>query len=881
MIYLNPPYDWEGQRDDDEKQERQEYLFLKSNMGKLRIGGLLVYVIPHQTLAQPKLQRFLAGHLDLLTVYAFPEDEYEQFRQLVIFGYRRKLDKHPDIKDNVAMLERYAQDEMPPELTADSRIWKVPATAKPATDISFYKFSLTRDQLLKVVGESGMYSREEWREQRKIKTMEDFRPAVPMRPGHLSMLLLSGILRTMSLNNGGLLVKGRVEKREEQTYGDEEEAIYQEKFYTKLFVLHANGRHEVIDNEDSFQGFMQTYSPEMARILEERFKPLYTSPTQEEWDKLAPLMQTKRLPGRVDAGLLDAQKHMVIAASRVLQVHKTATIVAEMGSGKGPMASSAAYFLNAFPAIVMGPPHMTEKWADELRDTIPDVMPVLVTSIIEMRGVYEEYERKRAAGESLPKLVVVLSLQDGKNGSGWRPATVQRHSYKRRRGVNGEKLSVSKNESPTCAHCGQIPHDEEGHAYYEKIPDDKKMKCPTCGKPLWQYYHRFNPELQRWPVAKWIRTQLPRGWFKLLIADEVHDYKSRDTDQGQAYADLVQACTYNLNLTGTWFGGKSKDIFYLLYRTNQQVRKEFGFRDESEWSRRFGRLERKVKSVQEMRDGAFTGKTRYYTSVRELPGINPGIVPYILPTILFSSIQDLGYQLPGYQEEIVRIDMTPEQAKEYRDYADDLMELAREARGKYKSRFISVWQQTCLGRPDSIHRTDEIRILDEDGEIEKKEGRIVKRYTLFRSLAPLIVGDVLSPKEQWLLETIQDEIAQGRKALIYLRQTGTRDIQPRLMDILRRHGYRPVLIPDKIKPKDRSRWIKDIVPDADCLIVNPRKVATGLDLVEFATAIVYEIDYSLVVLWQSIRRIWRLGQTKNVKVLFGVYRTHWKKLLSP
>ena len=82
----------------------------------------------------------------------------------------------------------------------------------------------------------------------------------------------------------------------------------------------------------------------------------------------------------------------------------------------------------------------------------------------------------------------------------------------------------------------------------------------------------------------------------------------------------------------------------------------------------------------------------------------------------------------------MRIDMMPEQAKEYHDYADDLMELAREARGKYKSRFISVWQQTCLGRPDSIHRTDEIRILDEDGEIEKKEGRTVKRYTLFRSL---------------------------------------------------------------------------------------------------------------------------------------------------
>ncbi len=872
MSYLNPPYDWEGQREDDERQERQEYLFLKSNMSKLNIGGLLIYVIPRQTLAETKVQRFLAGHLDQLTVYSFPADEYEKFKQLVIFGHRRKLDRHPDIKDNLAMLERFAKDELPPELTADSPTWTVPATGKPVDEIAFYKFSLTRDQLLDVIGESGMYSREEWREQRKVKEMEDFRPAVPMRPGHLSMLLLSGILRTMSLNDGKLLVKGRVEKREEQTYADEDEQVFQEMFYTKLFILHADGQHEVIDTEESFKTFMQTYSPEMARILETRFKPLYTSPTQEEWDKLAPLLQTKLLPGRFEAGMLDAQKHMAIATSRVLKAHKTATMVAEMGFGKSSSSASVAHLLNAYPAIVIGPAHMPEKWVEELQDTVPDIYPVIVTNIAEMRGVYEEYERKRSVGEPLPKLVVVLSLQDGKNGPGWRSATHHRTYHKRPRGSKGEKLRIITSKSPVCAHCAKIPTDEEGYPYYDKIPDNKKMDCPHCGKPMWQYYHRFDSKLQRWPVAKWIRTQLPRGWFKLLIADEVHDYKSRDTDQGQAYTDLVQACKYNLNLTGTWFGGKSKDIFYLLYRTNPQVRAEFAFGAESEWSQRFGRLQRTVKAVQEMKDGAFTGKTRYYTSTKELPGINPGIVPYILPTILFASINDLGYELPGYVEEIVRIDMTPEQEKEYRDYSDDLMAKARDASGKDKARYISVWQQTCLGRPDSIHREDKIHILDEEGEIEKKEGRTVKRYKLFRSLPPLIDGDVLSPKEQWLLETVQDEIAQGRKALIYLRQTGTRDIQPRLMDILRRHGYRPVLIPDKIKPKDRAKWIKNIAQEVDCLIVNPRKVATGLDLVQFATAIVYEIDYSLVVLWQAIRRIWRLGQIKNVKVLFAVYR---------
>jgi len=48
-------------------------------------------------------------------------------------------------------------------------------------------------------------------------------------------------------------------------------------------------------------------------------------------------------------------------------------------------------------------------------------------------------------------------------------------------------------------------------------------------------------------------------------------------------------------------------------------------------------------------------------------------------------------------------------------------------------------------------------------------------------------------------------------------------------------------------------------------------VETGLDLVMFSTAIFYEIEYSLYTLWQAVRRVWRLGQTKPVKVLFSVY----------
>ena len=46
----------------------------------------------------------------------------------------------------------------------------------------------------------------------------------------------------------------------------------------------------------------------------------------------------------------------------------------------------------------------------------------------------------------------------------------------------------------------------------------------------------------------------------------------------------------------------------------------------------------------------------------------------------------------------------------------------------------------------------------------------------------------LFPKEQWLADTASAERAAGRKALLYVQFTDTKDIQPRLQQILRRAG---------------------------------------------------------------------------------------------
>ncbi|CAD7783899.1 MAG: hypothetical protein KCCBMMGE_02308 [Candidatus Methanoperedenaceae archaeon GB37] len=56
------------------------------------------------------------------------------------------------------------------------------------------------------------------------------------------------------------------------------------------------------------------------------------------------------------------------------------------------------------------------------------------------------------------------------------------------------------------------------------------------------------------------------------------------------------------------------------------------------------------------------------------------------------------------------------------------------------------------------------------------------------------------------------------------------------------------------------------------MICNPELVKTGLDLIEFPTVIYYQTGYSIYTLRQAARRTWRIGQDKDVRVYYLVYR---------
>jgi hypothetical protein len=128
------------------------------------------------------------------------------------------------------------------------------------------------------------------------------------------------------------------------------------------------------------------------------------------------------------------------------------------------------------------------------------------------------------------------------------------------------------------------------------------------------------------------------------------------------------------------------------------------------------------------------------------------------------------------------------------------------------------------------------------------------------------------PKERRLIELVAAERAVGRKVLVYLAFTGTRDLRPRLSAVLRRAGVRVGTLDAAVEPKRREAWILRHQRKLDVLLTNPELVKTGLDLYEFPTVVFYQVGYNLFTLRQAARRSWRIGQTQPVRVVYLAYR---------
>ena len=657
------------------------------------------------------------------------------------------------------------------------------------------------------------------------------------------------------------------------------------------------------DGVENVTGYLNTFGITVAERIRNQFDPLF-DPAAEP---LSPEILAVNDYIREHAGypLYDAQLAVAEAVKRQLSKDKFAFIVAECGSGKTKIGSTAmAAALSASAEINTGqqwkktfniilcPAHVAKKWVRELSETLPETAGVIVRNAKELDKLYAIYER----GDK--SIYAVISKENARDGYMKRPAVKWSKS---------QKAFVC----PSCLQPVRIPVVDGSELVLENAPQNffqtetrKNHKCSECGQPLWTavnpsessgwvkiggygwvfrrraYEHmksvknegilkklqdiqmhpeqRFPPvgACRRYPLSSYIKRRY-KGRIDGAIFDELHQYNN-NSGQGDAMAEIFASAKKVIGMTATLINGYASGIFHLLYRTMpaRMLLDDKPYTAPLAFNKEYG-----VVQVQySVPDPQYAANRRAVISnvrTKQLPGVSPLVYSrFLLEKTAFLSLMDMGKALPDYEEIPVALDLEHPVQDAYRCMEKQLISVLKHEK-KIARRILSTYLNLLTVYPDQPY--DQPPVLNpETGE---------------PLVAPENLGsfDQYGEKENAVLDIVQRKVEAGENVLVYTSWVRT-DSQKKLMKLLTKHGFRTEILSEKIRPDAREEWVqRRLVSGMKVLIANPSLVETGLDLNAFTTLIFYSLGYKLFTLRQASRRSWRINQTAPKVEVYLLY----------
>jgi hypothetical protein len=928
FLYLNPPYDH------DDEDGRLEYQWLVRCRPWLQPGGLLVWVVPQHLLKFRKATRYILSWYDRVQVFRFPDDLYQRFRQIVLFGVHRPKAVVPDGEMVERLLEMAAGKEaLPPLTAAPEPLYTLPPLAVKPGAFQFRSQFVDPVDALAEARQMGASTTAAWREHLDPQSAQvPLRPLTPLKIGHMNSVIAAGHLNNQMLANEEerLLIKGRsykVTRAEsyEEPLPDGRTRVTNtetETVVTDITTLNAGGSVTSYSGAELEQ-FLQRWITHLTAIVAQDYPPVYEFDLNGYGRLLSKLSKGRPIPGlNGQSGLLPAQKHAAAAILTRLQTFSEAICVGEMGTGKTSLSAGVAAGLAARRTIVLCPPHLVAKWQREFKAVWPGVRTMHLKRVSDV----DEFFANQA--DDAP-LVGVLKQTSARSASGWEHAYDYGGPASHNYGSKGY-VDINRPWGAVLSARQLLDLPAEDRPFTEKqirILQQRGVRCPVCGEtqfinsrplavselksatrfcsnerchsPLFQFTRRRSESQERGsfqlyaareraareaiaagrpvhlpplnphdhfgygkaPLAGYIKKRA-RGRLDLLIVDEVHQYKGVDSDQGYAMHHLAQASQKVVALTGTIYGGKASSLFHLLFRLAPEMRRTYVEPEATgqrrlrsrDWVSVYGILQR-IETVTLDEDGRQTANSRSNIRYKELPGGSPAMLPWLLNRSVFLSLGDMGFPLPEYNEIPVPVEMAPEQAARYESLKEQLKEELKERLVRGDKSLLAGYLYALLFWPDSPRRAKVVRCPRTDKVVASVPG---------------LPEDFIGPKETAILDLCREERAQGRKVLLLCQQTDTLDIQPEWKAMLEAAGLRAAIL--RAPPNKREGWVeKQVKAGVNVIISHPRKVETGIDLLDFPTIVWMAIDYSVYTVLQASRRSWRIGQTRPVKVYYFCY----------
>ena len=905
LLWLNPPYDQGAE------ESRLELEFLQKTTPYLQPGGVLCFIVPQRVVAT--CARYLGAWYDELRVYRFPEPQFSLYKQVFLVG-RRRLQARADAAEMERLVD-LAQDPQLPALSwGDCPAYRVPLSTgdEPRLEAS----SLDPVALCRAARARGAWADPDVTRRLWPQDQKRVQPLAPLKHGHRTQIIAAGMVNDIVVTDGDgqpFLMKGQayketVVRQEEDAEAGTTTTIERDVIRTRVCLLDLTEGHFIevstskgpasapspassgageeslgaapeavgVDPAWTLPAVLQRFGSSIKTRVLEDYPPLYTPGRRGLYaDRMALLRRKPR----------GAQADVCRAVALCLESGRRLSVISgEMGSGKSFCGAAATYLAGKSSVLVLCPPHLVKKWQREIENTVPGARVGIARVPSDLHRILALPRDRWRTGP----LYTIVSRERAKLRFAKRPAALSRTLR-----VRDERTGASRSEAVlACPRCGAVLVDDRGIPLGKADLARRALRCraplPTgrrggapdhqrprsrrapreqrrCGEPLWQ---ADNTRARRVALADYITRHL-KGAYDLLVVDELHEYAGDGSAQGYALGALASAIPQTLGLTGTLFGGKSSSLFYLLYRMNHQVRAEFGPRDALRWASLYGVIERITKEARGdgiTEEGVQSKRRIYKQMVRERPGIMPHLITeQLLENVVWLRLADVAADLPRYDERVTRHAMLPEQEAAYARLQETLYAALMNALRTGSSRLLGAYLQSLLAFPDTCWREE---IVTE--KLKGADGRVTERVIAQQNA---LDAGVIYPKEQALIDLVRKEALAGRKVLVYVEHTLTRDVTGRLATLLAGAGFKvAVLKSSTVEPEDREEWIEQRVKEGiHCLLTHPKCVQTGLDLLAFPTLVYQEIQYSIYVLRQASRRSWRIGQLHPVRVHFWGY----------
>lgn len=338
VIFNNPPYD------QSITGQRMETQHINADCDLLVRGGLGIWIVP-ETIIDWQFCSNLVTKLSQIKIRRFTMPEFEQFKQVVIFGIRRgKNDNIANSYLKTNHLEETIKNGAPPLQAGEFQY----TFYEHETVISMRVKYPEAAETLALAYDQGVHTLPQWETlfEKPMSNVASFQPVLRLTHGHMALAIAAGVVDGMETTIEGqpYIIKGSTSKHVtviDESDEDRTKIRERESFVQTISGLNLNTgallQYNNREHPKSFANFLTAHQDELVKSVDNTYPPLF-QPDRDmpRWEPiLTGIHAPGKLPGQdVENGLLPAQQIRAAALAEKLQTSKAVILVGEMGSGK-------------------------------------------------------------------------------------------------------------------------------------------------------------------------------------------------------------------------------------------------------------------------------------------------------------------------------------------------------------------------------------------------------------------------------------------------------------------------------------------------------------------------------------------------------------------